>query len=87
MKQFFTFLIATILSIICLQLNAQDVPATPTLIGTGVFKGETAPLRDLPAISPEQYQIMKEKWDGLIDAGDMIMLDNNASVFVAKVTP
>ena len=45
------------------SLEAQDKPATPTLIGTGVFMGKTLPLKDLPAISPEEYQIMKEKAD------------------------
>jgi len=43
------------------EVNAQDAPVYPTMIGKGVFLGETPPLRDLPALSPEEYQAMVMK--------------------------
>jgi hypothetical protein len=44
-------------------MNAQDKPAVPTLTGTGEFKGETPPLRDIPAMSAAEYQLMKLQAD------------------------
>lgn len=63
MKSFFTIALLSILSIPCSFLQAQDKSAVPTLIGTGVYTGETLPLKDLPAITPAEYQIMQEKAD------------------------
>jgi hypothetical protein len=44
-----------------LQSFAQDGPVKPSLIGTGVFLGETQPLRDLPVLTDEEWQMMVEK--------------------------
>ncbi|MFH1121738.1 MAG: BACON domain-containing carbohydrate-binding protein [Bacteroidota bacterium] len=39
-------------------LIAQDVPAKPTMVKTGVFVGISKPLRDIPPISGERYDMM-----------------------------
>ena len=44
-----------------LLLNAQNIPVTPTETGVGVFLGETKPLRDIPELTPEEMQLLKEK--------------------------
>jgi hypothetical protein len=40
-------------------LSAQDKPVGPTFIGTGVYHGLSQPLRDLPALTEEEYQKME----------------------------
>ena len=42
-------------------LKAQDKPVFPSFVGKGVFLGITAPLRDLPALTPVEIELMKEK--------------------------
>jgi hypothetical protein len=42
-----------------IQLKAQDNSATPVLINTGSFLGETKALRDLPVVSPEAYNLLE----------------------------
>ena len=37
---------------------AQDIPAKPKMILTGEFRGISKPLRDIPPMSPAQYQAM-----------------------------
>lgn len=44
--------------LIGLSLNAQDGPISPSIIGVGVYHGLTPPLRDLPTISPEEFEQM-----------------------------
>lgn len=39
-----------------ISLQAQDQPAHPTYISTGTFLGITRPLRDLPAMTPAEFQ-------------------------------
>lgn len=39
----------------------QDRPVSPTVIRTGVYLGETPPLRDIPPISDEEYLEMVRK--------------------------
>ena len=41
--------------------KAQDRPLAPKLVGTGVFLGETPPLRNLPAVTLEEIAFLKEK--------------------------
>jgi hypothetical protein len=36
----------------------QDEPLSPSIIGTGVYYGLTAPLKDLPTISKEEWHEM-----------------------------
>ncbi|MEI8046083.1 MAG: BACON domain-containing carbohydrate-binding protein [Bacteroidota bacterium] len=43
------------------QLVAQDIPVSPSITGTGVFLGETKPLRDLPVVTPQEMQLHKER--------------------------
>jgi len=40
---------------------SQDIPIHPSYIGAGIFHGETPPLRDIPAITYEEYQVMVAK--------------------------
>jgi len=44
-----------------ISVNAQDVPVHPSFIGEGVFLGVSPPLRDLPALTPAEYQAMVAK--------------------------
>jgi PKD repeat protein len=50
------------LSILVLSSKGQDV-ISPSFVGTGELIGISQPLRDLPQISPEEYDIMKAKAD------------------------
>jgi len=43
------------------NLVAQDQPVNPNFITTGVYLGETPALRDLPPITPEEFQQMELK--------------------------
>jgi hypothetical protein len=43
------------------MIYAQDIPAKPTMIREGVFRGISKPLRDNPPMSAEQYNAMVEK--------------------------
>ena len=38
------------------SLSAQDKPVSPSFIGVGVYHGLSQPLRDLPAMSEEEFQ-------------------------------
>ncbi|HPI87553.1 MAG TPA: hypothetical protein PLR01_14360 [Bacteroidales bacterium] len=40
---------------------AQDEPVSPGLIITGVYHGETPPLRDLPVLTEADWQAMEEE--------------------------
>ena len=42
-------------------LTAQDIPVRPKTIKTGTFIGISKPLRDIPAISKEDYLLMEAK--------------------------
>ncbi len=42
-------------------LRAQDMPVKPSHIGSGVFLGETPPLRDMPVLTAEEYNAMVAK--------------------------
>ena len=42
-------------------LKAQDKPVHPSLIGTGVFLGETPPLSSLPTLTPAQVKKLARK--------------------------
>ncbi len=53
-------------ALFCMQaflnlIYAQDIPAKPTMIREGVFRGISKPLRDNPPMSAEQYNAMVEK--------------------------
>jgi len=43
------------------DLYAQDAPIHPSIIGSGVFHGETPALRDLPHLTAEEFQLHVEK--------------------------
>ncbi len=43
------------------QLTAQNIPVTPSESGTGVFLGETKPLRDIPELTAAELQILQQK--------------------------
>jgi len=44
-----------------ISLKAQDTPVHPSFTGEGVFLGVTPPLRDLPTLTPEEFQAMVAK--------------------------
>ena len=54
-------LLVLILFTYTIQSKAQDNVATPVLINTGTFLGETKALRDIPAVSSEEYNLMVTK--------------------------
>jgi PKD repeat protein len=56
-------ILATALFFNILIASAQQIPIHPTEYGSGIFLGETQPLRDIPQISPEEMAIMKAKAD------------------------
>jgi hypothetical protein len=41
------------------MLPAQDKPVSPTFIGVGVYHGLSQPLRDIPAMTQEEYEKME----------------------------
>ena len=47
--------------IFSINLNAQDKPIQPRIVGNGVFLGKTPPLKDLPAVTAAEIEFMKEK--------------------------
>ncbi|MCB9024484.1 MAG: T9SS type A sorting domain-containing protein [Lentimicrobiaceae bacterium] len=57
--RFLLFTAAFILAVF--STKAQDKAIHPTLIGNGVFMGETLPLRDIPPATQEELEVMKEK--------------------------
>ncbi|MBK7173456.1 MAG: fibronectin type III domain-containing protein [Bacteroidales bacterium] len=61
MKFFCTLALLFLLGSFINPLRAQDIPIHPTHMGTGTFLGETKPLRDLPVLTPEEVQFLKEK--------------------------
>jgi len=61
MKQFITIVLVFALSLSIQRISAQDKPVSPNVIINGVFMGETPPLRDIPALTPEEIELMKEK--------------------------
>ncbi|MCX6285995.1 MAG: BACON domain-containing carbohydrate-binding protein [Bacteroidetes bacterium] len=44
-----------------LLAGAQDIPATPSEIGTGTYLGLSKPLRDLPVISASDWKAMEKR--------------------------
>ena len=58
MRKFLPFMLLCAAWLIGLSLNAQDGPISPSIIGVGVYHGLTPPLRDLPTISPEEFEQM-----------------------------
>ncbi len=50
-------------SFFCLvtSLTAQNKPITPSETGAGIFLGITKPLRDIPALTPEEVNFLKSK--------------------------
>lgn len=43
------------------NLQAQDKPISPSVVGKGVFLGETKPLRDIPALTPAELKQLDKK--------------------------
>lgn len=39
----------------------QEAPLHPSIIGTGIFHGETPPLRDIPPMIAAEFNLMKAK--------------------------
>lgn len=59
-----TFILLSAVFIFCFHNSGSaqnDVPTHPTLIGNGEFRGISPPLRDLPAVTAEEFAAMKEK--------------------------
>ena len=54
----FTLLLAVMLALSSM-LPAQDKPVSPTFTGVGVYHGLSQPLRDLPALTQEEYDKME----------------------------
>jgi hypothetical protein len=52
---FLFFLLIAFLSV----ASAQDKPVSPTYIGVGVYHGLSQPLRDLPALTADEYEKME----------------------------
>jgi len=44
-----------------LQPRAQNLPVSPSEIGTGTFLGETKALRDIPSLTDKEIQLLNEK--------------------------
>jgi len=44
-----------------LPVSAQDTPVKPVMTGIGTYHGLTPPLRDIPPVTEEEWQIMVEK--------------------------
>lgn len=42
-------------------LKSQNLSVSPTEIKQGTFLGETPPLRDIPPLTPQEIQVIKEK--------------------------
>ncbi len=62
-----TFLLAALLSVVAMPLMAQlDTPVHPSVIGEGTFLGISQPLRDLPALTPDEMKALKEKADAKV---------------------
>ena len=58
-KSLYTFFAIYIL--FSLNIIAQDKPLVPKVVGYGVFLGKTPPLKDLPAVTPEEIEFLKDK--------------------------
>lgn len=56
-----SLLLTLFLFSVSITLFAQDAPVKPSHVGTGVFLGETPPLRDVPALTTEEYNAMVTK--------------------------
>ena len=56
-----SLLLTVVLCSCAALLKAQTIPISPSETGTGVFLGETRPLRDIPALTPEEMQILNDK--------------------------
>lgn len=54
-------LLISLLLLITTVINAQDHAIQPRIVGHGVFLGETPPLRNLPSLTPEEVEFMKDK--------------------------
>jgi PKD repeat protein len=63
MKSLIVSLPALLLLLIPRIMEAQNETVNPSLVITGVFLGETPPLRDLPTITAGEWQEMAEKAD------------------------
>ena len=48
-----------ILMALATMVQAQDQPISPTYTGTGVYHGLSQPLRDLPSLTPDEYEKME----------------------------
>lgn len=60
MKNFLLFLVLMIISS-TIVFSQVDELVRPSSIGHGMYLGETPPLRDIPAMSPEEYRAMEIK--------------------------
>jgi hypothetical protein len=58
MKKNYLLLIAILLAIVFTS-KAQDKAISPSLIGVGLYHGLSAPLRDIPAMTAEEYEKME----------------------------
>lgn len=45
--------------VVALVSNTWDKPISPAIIGVGHYHGLSKPLRDLPALTPEEYEKME----------------------------
>ncbi len=57
-----TFLLLVFLAGSSLRAQNQSVPVHPTSVGTGTYWGLSRPLRDIPPLTAEQIQALKQKY-------------------------
>ena len=61
MKRYPLFALVVFFFIFSNEISSQDIPVQPKMVKTGNFLGISRPLRDIPAMSKEDYSLMVEK--------------------------
>ena len=58
MKQYNSSALITIILLISIFVNGQNLPVNPTLVDIGTYYGLTSPLKDLPVITENEFRLM-----------------------------
>jgi len=59
MKNLTLLIVAMLFLAISTNVSAQDQPISPTLVGIGQYHGLSQPLRDLPALTADEWEKME----------------------------
>ena len=59
--KFQLLLLTVVVFLISSNLQAQDIPVHPNVIQTGTYWGLSRPLRDIPAMTPAEFQKLEKK--------------------------